>query len=76
MAPISWNFNESDYQEMSFAPIPAGDHRVRIANVEEMKDAKIHPEDHEDLIVRVGGFSIHFNDLDNSHKDEIISRYS
>lgn len=32
---ISWNFNADDYKENDFAPIPVGDHRVRIANVEE-----------------------------------------
>jgi hypothetical protein len=32
---INWNFNTADYEETSFKPIPAGDHRVRIANVEE-----------------------------------------
>ena len=32
---IQWNFNADDYQEMDFAPIPVGDHRVRIANAEE-----------------------------------------
>jgi hypothetical protein len=32
---INWNFNTEDYEEQSFKPIPAGDHRVRIANVEE-----------------------------------------
>lgn len=36
---ISWNFNENDYQEQSFAPIPTGDHRVRIASVEEKKSS-------------------------------------
>lgn len=36
---ISWNFNEADYQEQSFAPIPVGDHRVRIASVEEQKSS-------------------------------------
>lgn len=50
--------------------------QITTANVEDLKDAKVHPENHQDLIVRVGGFSIHFNELDNSHKDEIISRYS
>lgn len=34
---ISWNFNAEDYQENDFAPIPAGDHRVRIAKAEEAK---------------------------------------
>ena len=32
---ISWNYNSADYEENNFAPIPAGDHRVRIAKVEE-----------------------------------------
>lgn len=40
MAPISWNYNANDYQETSFSPIPVGDHRVRIANVEEQKSSK------------------------------------
>jgi len=50
--------------------------QITTANVEDLKDAKVHPENHQDLIVRVGGFSIHFNDLDSSHQDEIISRYA
>lgn len=32
---INWNFNANDYEEQSFKPIPAGDHRVRIASAEE-----------------------------------------
>ena len=32
---IQWNFNADDYQEQSFAPIPIGDHRVRIKDAEE-----------------------------------------
>ena len=35
---INWNFNSADYEESnSFAPIPVGDHRVRIANAEEKR---------------------------------------
>lgn len=34
---IAWNFNANDYEESSFAPLPVGDHRVRIANAEETK---------------------------------------
>ena len=30
-----WNYNESNYTEKSFKPIPEGDHRVRISNVSE-----------------------------------------
>ncbi|MBQ2729354.1 MAG: hypothetical protein IJF69_01115 [Clostridia bacterium] len=50
--------------------------QITTANVEELKDAKIHPENHGNLIVRVGGFSINFIELDSSHQDEIISRYA
>ena len=50
--------------------------QITTASADDMRDAKVHPEDHEDLIVRVGGFSIHFNDLDSEHQDEIISRYA
>ena len=32
---VNWNFNAADYEEQSFKPIPIGDHRVRIASVEE-----------------------------------------
>ena len=35
----NWNYNAEDYQENSFAPIPVGDHRVRIASVEEKKSS-------------------------------------
>jgi len=33
-----------------------------------------HPERHEDLIVRVGGYSDYFNRLDDSIKKSIIER--
>ena len=32
---ISWNFDNSQYEEQSFKPIPQGEHRVRIAAAEE-----------------------------------------
>lgn len=39
MAIKNWNFNADDYKENDFAPIPVGDHRVRIANVEEKQSS-------------------------------------
>lgn len=36
---ISWNFNAEDYKENDFAPIPVGDHKVRIANAEEKQSS-------------------------------------
>ena len=32
---INWNFNSNDYNEVSFKPIPVGEHRIRIAQAEE-----------------------------------------
>ena len=36
---VNWNFNAADYEETSFKPIPVGDYRVRIAEVEEKVSA-------------------------------------
>ena len=49
--------------------------QVTTANLDDLRDAEIHPERHGDLIVRVGGFSIEFVQLDRRAQDEIISRY-
>jgi len=43
-------------------------------NNEELLDAKIHPEKHKDLIVRVAGYSAFFTELCDEVQDEIISR--
>lgn len=40
----------------------------------ELKDAKVHPERHKDLIVRVAGYAAFFNELCDEVQDEIISR--
>ena len=50
--------------------------QITTANVEDLKDAKEHPERHGNLIVRVGGYSIQFVQLDGRTQDEIISRYA
>ena len=49
--------------------------QITTASVEDMKDAQIHPEAHEDLIVRVGGFSMKFIEFDRYSQDEFIMRY-
>ena len=36
---ISWDFNADDYKKNDFAPIPVGDHRVRIEKVEEKQSS-------------------------------------
>ncbi|MBR5868748.1 MAG: pyruvate formate lyase, partial [Clostridia bacterium] len=49
--------------------------QVTTANVEDLQDAVVHPENHGDLIVRIGGFSIQFVQLGQEAQQEIIRRY-
>jgi formate C-acetyltransferase len=45
-----------------------------LVDSKEMQEAKIKPEEHEDLIVRVGGFSAYFVELTPQIQDDIILR--
>ena len=47
---------------------------VAIYNEEKLFDAQKHPEQYEDLIVRVWGFSAKFIDLAREMQDHVISR--
>ena len=44
-------------------------------SVEELLDAQKHPERHQDLIVRVCGFSARFVSLSKRWQDEVIARH-
>jgi formate C-acetyltransferase len=44
-------------------------------SVEELLDAQKHPERHQDLIVRVCGFSARFVSLSKRWQDEVITRH-
>ena len=50
--------------------------QITTASLEDMKDAQVRPELHEDLIVRVGGYSTKFVQMDEEGQNEIMSRYS
>ena len=39
-----------------------------------MKDAQIHPEDHQRLVVRIWGWSAYFVELDKAYQDHVIAR--
>lgn len=45
-----------------------------LVRTEDLKDAKIHPERHRNLIVRVGGYCEYFVNLDAALQEEIITR--
>lgn len=45
-----------------------------VVDRETLLDAQRHPEQYENLIVRVAGYSDYFNNLDKALQDEIINR--
>ncbi len=47
---------------------------VSVLSREELLDAKVHPENHGNLIVRVGGYSDYFNNLSPELQDNVIAR--
>jgi pyruvate formate-lyase/glycerol dehydratase family glycyl radical enzyme len=48
--------------------------QYNMVDTNELRDAKIHPENHRDLIVRIGGFSAYFTQLSPSIQDDVINR--
>ena len=55
-----------------------GGHQLQLNAVsrETLLDAQRHPEEHQNLIVRVWGWSGHFVQLDKGYQDQIIERVS
>lgn len=48
--------------------------QFNIMSYEMLIDAKSHPDDYPELLVRVSGYSAYFKDLNEAMKDEIITR--
>ena len=48
--------------------------QFNVVDRETLFDAQRHPEQYENLIVRVAGYSDYFNNLDKALQDEIINR--
>ena len=47
---------------------------ITVVNAQEMEDALLHPENHGNLLVRVGGFSARFVELGADVQKELLSR--
>ena len=47
---------------------------VTVVSPEDLQDAKLHPESHRDLIVRVGGYSDYFVTLSPAMQAEVLLR--
>jgi formate C-acetyltransferase len=48
--------------------------QYNIMDTEQLREAKAEPEAHEDLIVRIGGFSAYFVQLSGEIQDDVIYR--
>lgn len=48
--------------------------QINVLSYQQLVDAKAHPEQYPDLIVRVWGFSSYFNDLSEEYKNHLIKR--
>ncbi|MCP5059093.1 MAG: hypothetical protein GY937_20505 [bacterium] len=48
--------------------------QYNVVDPQVLLDAKVHPERHRDLVVRISGYSAYFNDLTDAMKDDIIAR--
>jgi pyruvate-formate lyase len=48
--------------------------QYNILDSEQLKEAKAHPEEYQDLIVRIGGFSAYFVQLSKGIQDDVIYR--
>ncbi len=58
--------------------VQLGGHQLQLNAIsrETLLDARVHPEDHPNLVVRVWGWSGHFTQLDTMYQDQIIERTS
>ena len=56
--------------------IDRGGHQLQLnaVNLDAMKDAQIHPEAHQHLVVRIWGWSAYFVELDKEFQDHVIAR--
>lgn len=56
--------------------IDRGGHQLQLnaVNLETMKDAQEHPENHQRLVVRIWGWSAYFVELDREYQDHVIAR--
>ncbi len=83
--PLTLEFHNSVFKgEDSIAKVAGlvkyyidnGGHQLQLnaVNLETMKDAQLHPENHTRLVVRIWGWSAYFVELDKEFQDHVIAR--
>ena len=60
----------------SFALLGCQQLQLNTINVAKLRDAKRHPEQHRNLIVRVWGWSGYFCELEEPYQDHVIARHA
>ncbi len=73
-----WN-DESSIEKFSKfikAFVEMGGHQIQLnsIDIEKLRDAQLHPENHERLVVRIWGWSAYFTELDKEYQDHVIAR--
>jgi pyruvate-formate lyase len=59
----------------TFARLGCQQLQLNTLNIETLEDAREHPENHRNLIVRVWGWSGYFCELDKEYQDHVLSRH-
>jgi pyruvate-formate lyase len=59
----------------TFAQLGCQQMQLNSLNVEILRDAQVHPENHKNLIVRVWGWSGYFCELSPEYQEQIIARH-
>ncbi len=56
--------------------ITMGGHQLQLnaVNIDKLKDAQLHPENHRQLVVRIWGWSAYFVELDKDYQDHVMRR--
>lgn len=84
--PITVEFSQSVFQSENgfekvkdlikyFIKLGNQELQLNVLNIEELKDAMVHPELHKNLIVRVWGWSGYFCELSTEYQKQIINRH-
>ncbi|MBO5859379.1 MAG: hypothetical protein J6R20_06340, partial [Clostridia bacterium] len=58
----------------TFFALGGQQYTVTVVSPQDLLDAKKNPENHRNLIVRVGGYSDYFVNLDSALQDNVIER--
>ena len=60
---------------LSYLDLGGMEIQFNVIRQEDLIDAQTHPENYQDLVVRVSGYSAYFTDLGKPVQDDIIARY-